>query len=116
VLVETIQKLNEADNLVVSLREQLCVKNREDNFSRVKHQMKQYLESDLQCNICYEMFIKVILLVQFDKIDSNYLIQFYILLGIFKIFQLIFINFSSIIYSSLIIIMLNLKVRRTHIG
>ncbi|XP_008179059.1 E3 ubiquitin-protein ligase rnf8-B-like [Acyrthosiphon pisum] len=58
VLVETVKKLNEADNLVVSLRKQLRVKNEEDNFSWVEHQMKQCLESDLQCNICYEMFIK----------------------------------------------------------
>jgi E3 ubiquitin-protein ligase RNF8 len=58
VLVETVKKLNEADNLVVSLRQQLRVKNEGDNFSWVEHQMEQCLESDLQCNICYEMFIK----------------------------------------------------------
>ncbi|KAL4112376.1 hypothetical protein QTP88_016181 [Uroleucon formosanum] len=58
VLVETVKKLNEADNLVISLRQQLRVKNEQDNFSWVEHQMEQCLESDLQCNICYEMFIK----------------------------------------------------------
>ncbi|XP_001943872.1 probable E3 ubiquitin-protein ligase makorin-2 isoform X1 [Acyrthosiphon pisum] len=58
VLVETVKKLNEADNLVVSLRQQLRVKNEGDNFSWIEHQMEQCLESDLQCNICYEMFIK----------------------------------------------------------
>ncbi|KAL4153647.1 hypothetical protein QTP88_001480 [Uroleucon formosanum] len=58
VLVETVKKLNEADNLVLSLRQQLRVKNEGDNFSWVEHQMEQCLESDLQCNICYEMFIK----------------------------------------------------------
>ncbi|CAI6357603.1 unnamed protein product [Macrosiphum euphorbiae] len=58
VIVETEKKLNEAESLVVSLREQLRVKNKRDNFSWVEHLMKQCLESDLQCNICYEMFIK----------------------------------------------------------
>ncbi|XP_060872973.1 E3 ubiquitin-protein ligase rnf8-A-like isoform X2 [Metopolophium dirhodum] len=58
VLVETVKKLNEADNLVESLREQLRVKNEEDNFSWIEYQMEQCLKSDLQCNICYEMFIK----------------------------------------------------------
>ncbi|XP_022183446.1 E3 ubiquitin-protein ligase rnf8-B isoform X2 [Myzus persicae] len=58
VLVETVKKLNEAENLVVSLRQQLRVKNEEDNFSWIEHQMEQCLETDLQCNICYEMFIK----------------------------------------------------------
>ncbi|KAL4083934.1 hypothetical protein QTP88_029250 [Uroleucon formosanum] len=58
VFVETVKKLNEADNLVVSLRQQLRAKNERDNISRFEHQMEQCLENDLQCNICYEMFIK----------------------------------------------------------
>ncbi|KAL4083542.1 hypothetical protein QTP88_028863 [Uroleucon formosanum] len=58
VFVETLKKLNEANNLIVSLRQQLRVKNEGDNFSWVEHQMEQCLKSDLQCNICYEMFIK----------------------------------------------------------
>jgi len=78
-LVETVKKLNEADNLVVSLRQQLRVKNEGDNFSWFEHQMEQCLESDLQCNICYEMFIKVILLIQINKIDNDHLIIFYII-------------------------------------
>jgi len=78
-LVETVKKLNEADNLVVSLRQQLRVKNEGDNFSWFEHKMEQCLKSDLQCNICYEMFIKVILLIQIDKIDNDHLIIFYIL-------------------------------------
>ncbi|KAL5239176.1 hypothetical protein ACI65C_006586 [Semiaphis heraclei] len=58
VLLETVKKLNEAENLVVSLRQQLRIKNEGENFSRMEHQMEQCLESDLQCNICYEVFIK----------------------------------------------------------
>ncbi|XP_026813916.1 uncharacterized protein LOC113554325 isoform X3 [Rhopalosiphum maidis] len=58
VLVETVKKLNEAENLVTSLRQQLRIKNEGENFSWVEHQMEQCIESDLQCNICYEMFIK----------------------------------------------------------
>ncbi|XP_025208672.1 E3 ubiquitin-protein ligase RNF8-like isoform X2 [Melanaphis sacchari] len=58
VLVETVKKLNEAENLVISLRQQLRIKNDGDNFSWVEHQIEQCIESDLQCNICYEMFIK----------------------------------------------------------
>ncbi|XP_015370531.1 PREDICTED: E3 ubiquitin-protein ligase RNF8-B-like isoform X2 [Diuraphis noxia] len=57
-LIETVKKLNEAENLVVSLRQQLRVKNEGDNFSWMEHQMEKCLESDLQCNICYEVFIK----------------------------------------------------------
>jgi len=87
VLVETVKKLNEADNLIVSLRQQLRVKNEGDNFSWVEHQMEQCIESDLQCNICYEMFIKVILLIQIGKIDNDYLIKFYILHENFNIFN-----------------------------
>jgi len=102
VLVETVKKLNEADNLVVSLRQQLRVKNEGDNFSWMEHQMEQCLESDLQCNICYEMFIKVILLIQIYTIDNDYLIIFYLLLGIFNIFQLIYLNYLFINFSSII--------------
>jgi hypothetical protein len=68
VLVETVKKLNEAENLVISLRQQLRIKNEGENFSWVEHQMEQCIESDLQCNICYEMFIKVISL---NKIVNN---------------------------------------------
>jgi len=71
VLVETVKKLNEAENLVVSLRQQLRVKNEGEHFSWIEHQMEQCLETDLQCNICYEMFIKVILLIKIVKIDNN---------------------------------------------
>jgi len=63
-LLEAVKKLNEADNLVVSLRQQLRIKNEGENFSWVEHQMEQCIESDLQCNICYEMFIKVILRIK----------------------------------------------------
>lgn len=62
-LLETVKKLNEAENLVVSLRQQLRIKNEGEHFSWMEHQMEQCLESDLQCNICYEVFIKVILLI-----------------------------------------------------
>lgn len=67
-LLETVKKLNEAENLVKSLRKQLFDKNEGDNFSWVQHLMEQSIESDLQCNICYEMFIKVILLITINLI------------------------------------------------
>jgi len=70
VLVETVKKLNDADNVVVSLGKQLPVKNDRNNFSWIE-QLKECLESDLQCNICYEMFIKVVLLIHIDKIDND---------------------------------------------
>jgi len=66
VLVETVKKLNVADNMVTSLSQKLSVKNDGVNFSWVEQQMEECLESGLKCNICYEMFIKVILLVQID--------------------------------------------------
>jgi len=90
VLEETVKKLNEANNLVVSLRQQLRVKNEGYNISWVEHQMEQNHEKDLQCNICFEMFIKVILLIQIDKIDNDNLRKFYILLGNFNIFKFLY--------------------------
>lgn len=68
VLIETVKRLNDAENLTISLRQQLRIKNEAENFSWVEHQLEQCIESDLQCNICYEMFIKVILL---NKIDND---------------------------------------------
>lgn len=59
-LLETVKKLNEAENHAKDLREQLRSKN-EGEFSWVEHQIEQSIDSDLQCNICYEMFVKVIL-------------------------------------------------------
>jgi len=67
-LLETVKRLNDAENLTTSLRQQLRIKNEGENFSWVEHQLEQCIESDLQCNICYEMFIKVILL---NKIDND---------------------------------------------
>jgi len=63
-LVETVKKLNDAENLVKTLRQELRSKNEGDNFSWIEHQMEQCVENDLQCNICYEMFIKVILIIE----------------------------------------------------
>ncbi|KAF0767370.1 E3 ubiquitin-protein ligase rnf8-A-like isoform X1 [Aphis craccivora] len=57
-LLETVKRLNDAENLTTSLRQQLRIKNEGENFSWVEHQLEQCIESDLQCNICYEMFIK----------------------------------------------------------
>ncbi|XP_025419044.1 LON peptidase N-terminal domain and RING finger protein 1-like isoform X4 [Sipha flava] len=57
-LVEAVKKLNEAENLVNSLRQQLRSINDGANFSWIEHQMEQCIENDLQCNICYEMYIK----------------------------------------------------------
>lgn len=62
-LVEAVKKLNEAENLVNSLRQQLRSKNDGENFSWIEHQMEQSIENDLQCNICYEMYIKVTFLL-----------------------------------------------------
>lgn len=59
-LVETVIKLNEAENTIKTLRQQLRTKNEGENFSWVEHQMEQCIDNDLQCNICYELFIKVI--------------------------------------------------------
>lgn len=58
-LLEVVKKLNEAENQVVTLTQQLRSKNEGDNFSWIEHQMEQCIDNDLQCNICYEMFIKV---------------------------------------------------------
>lgn len=58
-LVEAVKKLNEAENLVNSLRQQLRSINDGENFSWIEHQMNQCIDNDLQCNICYEMYIKV---------------------------------------------------------
>jgi len=91
VLLETVKKLNEAENLVVSLRQQLRIKNEGDNFSWMEHQIEQCLESDLQCNICYEVFIKVILLIKID-IDINHLNDIYEYFSI-NIFKLLFYKF-----------------------
>ncbi|XP_026819601.1 uncharacterized protein LOC113558341 [Rhopalosiphum maidis] len=55
-LVETTKKLKEAENSVISLRQQLCIND--NNFSCMRDQMEQCMENDLQCNICYEMFIE----------------------------------------------------------
>lgn len=60
VLVETVKKLNLYENEIKTLREQLRNKNGEDNFSLIEHQLAQSLENDFQCNICYEVFVKVI--------------------------------------------------------
>ncbi|XP_050422235.1 E3 ubiquitin-protein ligase CHFR-like isoform X2 [Adelges cooleyi] len=57
-LVEAVKKLNEAENEVRTLRQQLCGNNDGESFSWVAHQLEQAVDSDLQCNICYEMFIK----------------------------------------------------------
>lgn len=45
--------------MVKVLRQQLRSKN-EEHFSWIEHQMEQCIDNDLQCNICYELFIKVI--------------------------------------------------------
>lgn len=58
-LVEAVKKLNAAENETKTLRQQLRNKNEGDNFSWIEHQMEQSLENDFQCNICYEIFIKV---------------------------------------------------------
>lgn len=79
VLLETVKKINEAENLVTSLRQQLRVKNDDERSSRMKHQIKQCLKSYLQCNLCNEIFIKVILLFKNFKIDwsiINYILYF----------------------------------------
>ncbi|XP_050538435.1 uncharacterized protein LOC126903903 isoform X2 [Daktulosphaira vitifoliae] len=57
-LVEAVKKLNESENEVRTLRQQLRNKDDGDNFSWIEHQLEQAIESDLQCNICYEIFIK----------------------------------------------------------
>lgn len=46
--------------MVKVLRQQLRSKN-EEHFSWIEHQMEQCIDNDLQCNICYELFIKVII-------------------------------------------------------
>jgi len=66
-LAETVKKLNDAENLVKTLRQELRSKNEGDNFSRIETQMKQSIDNDLLCNICYEMFIKVILIIEIVK-------------------------------------------------
>lgn len=58
ILLETVKQLNESEASLKTLRQQLRSKN-EDNFSWIEHQLEQSIESDLQCNICYELFIKV---------------------------------------------------------
>lgn len=71
-LVEAVKKLNEAENTVKTLRQKLCAnKSGEDNFSWIEHQMEQFVENDLQCNICYEMFIKVMLIIEIIKQQFN---------------------------------------------
>lgn len=45
---------------MISLTQQLRNRNDDDKFSWIEHQMEQCIDSDLQCNICYEIFIKVI--------------------------------------------------------
>ncbi|XP_026818939.1 E3 ubiquitin-protein ligase RNF8-like [Rhopalosiphum maidis] len=55
-LVETTKKLKEAENLVISLRQQLRIN--ENNFSCLRDQMKQCMENNLKCSICYEIFIE----------------------------------------------------------
>jgi hypothetical protein len=65
-LVETTKKLKEAENAVISLRQQLRIND--DNLSCMRDQMEQCIENDLKCNICYETFIEVISL---NKIVNN---------------------------------------------
>uniref|UniRef100_A0A2S2NV50 E3 ubiquitin-protein ligase n=1 Tax=Schizaphis graminum TaxID=13262 RepID=A0A2S2NV50_SCHGA len=55
-LVETIKKLNEAENSIISLRQQL--RTNENNFSCMQDLTEQCVENDLKCSICYEMFIE----------------------------------------------------------
>ena len=65
-LVETIKKLKEAENSIISLRQQL--RTNENNFSCMQDLTEQCVENDLKCSICYEMFIEVISL---NKIVNN---------------------------------------------
>ncbi|XP_060847118.1 E3 ubiquitin-protein ligase RNF8-like [Rhopalosiphum padi] len=55
-LVETTKKLKEAENAVISLRQQLRIND--NNLSWIRDQWEQYMENDLNCNICYETFIE----------------------------------------------------------
>ncbi|XP_026819551.1 uncharacterized protein LOC113558277 [Rhopalosiphum maidis] len=55
-LVETTKQLKEAENSVISLRQQLHIND--NNFSCMRDQIEQCIENNLQCNICYEMFIE----------------------------------------------------------
>ncbi|XP_060845285.1 E3 ubiquitin-protein ligase CHFR-like [Rhopalosiphum padi] len=55
-LVETTKKLKEAENAVISLRQQLRIND--NNLSCMRDQMEQCIENDLKCNICYEVFIE----------------------------------------------------------
>ncbi|VVC33516.1 Zinc finger, RING-type,Zinc finger, RING/FYVE/PHD-type,Zinc finger, RING-type, conserved site [Cinara cedri] len=58
ILLETVKQLNESENSLKTLRQQLRNKTDGDNFSWMEHHIEQSIESDLQCNICYELFIK----------------------------------------------------------
>lgn len=60
VLVETVKKLNEAENEIVTLRQQLCKKTEGKNFSWIEDQMEKCVDNDLQCSICYELLVKVL--------------------------------------------------------
>lgn len=58
-LVETVKKLNEAENQIKTLRQQLRKKDEGENFSWIEDQMGQCVDNDLQCSICYELLVKV---------------------------------------------------------
>lgn len=60
ILLETVKQLNEAENQIKTLRQQMRDTNNGEHFSWIEHQMEQCIENELQCNICYELFIKVI--------------------------------------------------------
>lgn len=65
ILLEVVKQLSESEASLKTLRQQMRTGNNGENFSFVEHQIEQSLETDLQCNICYELFIKVILLIRF---------------------------------------------------
>jgi len=76
-LIEVVKKLSQAENEVKTLKQKLGDRNVTKNFSLFEYQMSQSVDSDLQCDICYEMFIKVILV---NKIENNNFFKFLLLL------------------------------------